>query len=146
MGFWMIPNIVVSYSNYRKWHELNSIIRKIDLHEDGRFVDMHYCNGRQLLCQDISSLKTLNPEELQDFLNDPLTSTKLPQFYPITIEDLKLSEVALIPRKATNIPNRLLFNRVCQGFYIDFRQQFLSYANQGYDEDCTTCVVDVEIE
>ena len=89
--FWMMPNLLLSYANYMNYTTLNRLVSRIDLHEEGRFVDIYFISGRQLLYQDISSLTTLDPEELEVFTKESPPWLQC-GYHPISLEDLKLSE------------------------------------------------------
>ena len=59
---WMIPTLFLTLTYRQNTLFYQVAVRKIDLNEDGRHVDIYFLDGSEMLYQDISCFSTHNSE------------------------------------------------------------------------------------
>ena len=58
---WGVPNCFLTLFTYKNSKGFRRSVVRVDLHEDGRHVDLYFMEGRPKLGVDIKTLSTLDP-------------------------------------------------------------------------------------
>lgn len=100
--FWAIPNTIITLSNYANRKGYKKHINKIDLHENGRKVDIYFRQGKPLLKLDILNLSRLNSSQVNDWVESH-GSRVVSKYFPINLynQDYEL----LLPKQNQQIDN-----------------------------------------
>ena len=117
---WGLPAMFMTYTNWRNFSTLDSMVTKLILNENGLTVDIQFASKRMLKDVDISCLSTLNREQLSDFFDETEQETLL-VFSPVHLSNLVDQRIILVPKKQVHLENHLILNNVVKGNYIDLR-------------------------
>ena len=64
-SFWGLINLALGVGNLRLSREISKTLTRMEIHEDGQFVDLYFLNGSKRLNLDISGFEKLSPEDLE---------------------------------------------------------------------------------
>ena len=108
---WSMPTFYTTFRLFLENLVNKSIVTKMELHENGRFVDVYMTNGRKILNIDISTLSTLDKIEYKIFSEEWYSGKLISEFYPVLYQTTKNQEYFQIPNhiKLLNANVELLY-------------------------------------
>lgn len=144
---WLLISAFLTKVTSQNERSLSRLVKKIELSIDGRHVDIEFISGRRLYNVDISSLALNDAQRLNRFYDMHAAGNwqLIRDFVPVDLRSLQngLEETVFIAKRNTCVPDRLLFNNVVRGRYIDLRRQLRV---DEVDGSVAPNIVDVQVE
>ena len=67
---WSIPTVILTMVDRDNRRHYARVVTRLDLHEDGKHIDIYFSDNGSFLCQDVRSLRLLDKEEMTAHFED----------------------------------------------------------------------------